>query len=67
MNFTPSWICPTKSTTPDSMVIVSRSENIDFWGFQEPLIFLIMGGGFPHPPWGHFLKWLPVFWNSLEP
>ena len=55
MNFIPSWNWHTKSTTPDSMEIVSRSENIDFWGFWPPR-FLNMGG---YPPplyvgWGPF-------------
>ena len=34
MNLAPSWYLPTKSNTPDSMVIVSRFENMDFLGFR---------------------------------
>ena len=45
MNLAPSWYLPTKSNTPDSMVIVSGLENIDFWGFREPRKSLFMWGG----------------------
>ena len=45
MNLTPGWIYPSKSNTPDSMESVSRSENIDSWGFREPWNFLTMGEG----------------------
>ena len=45
MNLTPSSSCPTKSTTPDSMVIVSRLENIDFWGFRDRGNPYLWGGG----------------------
>ena len=36
MNLAPSWYLPTKSTTSDSMVIIARLENIDFWNFRAP-------------------------------